>query len=209
MAAWPAPLSLAARVLLAALAVLGTAHFTQHRLTSALLPAFATAVWVLDDRFIIKEAVVVGNGVTESVRFRANLARPVVVGEHVIYPFGWNGRPLGGIEVHLTTGGVLLYGSLMLIVVLAWPFRSAAELGTRIALCLVAASVLMLVDVPSTLLAELWHALPAERLDAAPGSGWMIWSRYLMGGGGLVLAMLLGATCIVLARRLRPCAQGR
>jgi hypothetical protein len=202
MAAWPAPLSLATRALLAALLVVGVGHFAQHRLISALLPAFSTAVWVLDDRFIIEETTVVHEGATENVRFLANLARPVVVGEHVIYPFGWQGRPLGGIRVRDDAAGVLLYASLMLIAVLAWPFRSAAELGTRIALSLAAALLLILIDVPTTVLAELWHALLSAREIGTAQDGWMIWSRYLMGGGGLVLAMLLAAACIALAGRL-------
>jgi hypothetical protein len=201
-AAWPTPLSLAARALLAALLVVGVGHFAQHRLVSALLPVFTTAVWVLDDRFIIEDAAVVQAGSTENVRFRANLARPVVVGEQLIYPFGWNGRPLGGIEVRDAAGGVLLYASLMLIAVLAWPFRSATELAARMVLGLVAALLLILIDVPTTTLAELWHALQPEHAPFTAENGWMIWSRYLMGGGGLVLAMLLAVACIALARRL-------
>jgi hypothetical protein len=212
-AAWPAPLSLAARALLATLVVAGVGHLAQHRLVSALLPAFTTTMWVLDDRFIIEEAAVVQEGDSENVRFRANLARPVVLGGQVIDPFGWNGRPLGGIQVSDAAGGVLLYPALMLIVVLAWPFRRAAELGMRIVLSLVAALLLILVDVPTTMLAELWHALQPEHALSPAQNGWMVWSRYLMGGGGLVLALCLGVACIALARRLsgptRASAPGR
>jgi hypothetical protein len=55
--------------------------------------------------------------------------------------------------------------------------------------------------VPFTVIAEFRNGLE-NLVEPSPPGGSLIASRYLMGGGGWVIALLLAVTCIDCARRL-------
>jgi hypothetical protein len=196
----PRPLELAARLLIAAL----VAFWLMSRLTDPLvrgfLPAIRTAIWVLSDDFVVTSAEIVRTADTQTVRFRANLTRPIRREGYTIYPFGWQGRPLGGFEVKVSLFGVLQYETLLLTLVLAWPVRRMAEVPARLAVCLPLIAVMILIDVPSTVLAELRSGL--QEPTSVATDGWMLWSRFLMGGGGLILGIVLAAAAIAVGARL-------
>ncbi len=198
-AAWPAPRSLALRVVAAAVVVLALAHLAERRAARCLVPLFRAEIGLLADSFVVDDARVAPDGANETVRFRANLARPLAIDGRVAYPFGWNGRPEGGFQVTYTVGGILAYSALMLIAVLAWPAERMRELALRAALALAFAAVLLLTEVPVTVSAELWNGL-YDLLGLHRTSGWMIASRFLMGGGGYVIALAMAAAAIVSAQ---------
>lgn len=199
----PPPVSLVVRFALASALVLGSLHFSERALAERLIPVFRAAIWVLDDSFVLTEVSVARDGQNAVLRFRANLARPLKEGGRVLYPFGWQGMPLGGYQVHCTLGGVFAYGALLLIVVLAWPARSLRERGARSLLAVPGVALLLLIDIPSTVVAELWNSVE-HQFDPHALGGWMIWSRLLMGGGGFVIALLLALACIRLAAPREP-----
>lgn len=93
----------------------------ERALVGPLLPTFCSVMSYLDDRFVVTDVRLVPQGANEVVRFRANLARPLVAGGRILYPFGTHGVPEGGLQVTNTVGGVLQLGGLLLIFVLAWP----------------------------------------------------------------------------------------
>jgi hypothetical protein len=160
-----------------------------------LVPVFRTVIQALDRRFVITDARLGAQGSTEVVRFRANLRAPVTIAGRVVYPFGSNGMPAGGYQVSCDAGGVLLYSALLLIVACAWPARRAQELAVRLLTCIPLVGVLLLIDVPTTVVAELREGV-ARLVDPGAQSGWMIWSRFLMGGGGIALSILLTVLAI-------------
>lgn len=200
-AAWVSPRELALRVAIASVLILGVMHLFQQPAARALIPVFRTVISLLGDSFVIEDVRVAEQGASDAVRFRANLARPITVDGRTIYPVGWNGAPEGGFQITYTVSGVLSYVALLLIAVLAWPARDVREYALRVCLSIPSAAVLLVLDVPTTVLAELWNEL-FDWADIGRLSGWMIWSRFLMGGGGYLLALLMAAGVLISARRL-------
>jgi len=199
-AASPRPVRLAARLCVAAVLVLYALHVLERFIAEPLLPVFRAVISVVDEQFVVTDARLGREGPNEALDFRANLRRPAQIAGHVVYPFGWQGIPAGEYEVTYTLGGALQYSALLLIIALAWPARRAHELAVRLPMCLLFAGALLLIDVPTTVIAELRHA--AENMvDPRALSGWMIWSRLLAGGGGISLSILLAALAINAGRR--------
>jgi ABC-type tungstate transport system substrate-binding protein len=184
----------------AAVLVLYPLHALDRPIVEPLVPVFQGVIEALDHRFVITDARLSAEGATEVVRFRANLREPVTVAGRLVYPFGSNGMPAGGYEVMYTLRGVLQYSALLLIIALAWPVRGARELAARLFASALFVGLLLLVDVPTTVIAELRHAVETA-VDPGALGGWMIWSRFLMGGGGIALALLLAVLAISAGRR--------
>jgi len=186
-------------VLVASIAVLVLLHAFRRPIVEPMIPVFRAAVRLLATEFIINSAEIVREGPKETLRFRANLSMPLKFAGQTLYPFGWRGVvPQGGYQVRVDLGGVLQYCALLLILVLAWPASHVKEFAIRLALSLPLTAILLLIDVPSTVAAELWGVLHRE-YDPGGFNGWMVWSRFLMGGGGLVIACLMGTLAIAAA----------
>jgi len=200
-AAWPQPVELLARLLIASALVLWLAHAFERALVEPMLPVFSSVIPALDDEFTILATDISEDGPSKAVRFRVNLARPVDVGGRTLYPFGWGTIPAGEFQVTITVGGVLQYCVLVFVLIFAWPVLRAREYCLRVAIAAPLMAVLLLVHVPLTVLAELWHGIRAET-DPGGLQSLMIWSRFLMGGGGLALGVLFGGLAIALAARL-------
>jgi hypothetical protein len=190
------------RLILVAALVLGAVHLGEQTAARWLLPLYRVELGLLDNRFTVDALDFIRSGSGETLRLRANLAEPIVLDGRVLQPFGWRGQPEGAFQITYTVGGILAYPALESILVLAWPARSARELGIRLAAAAPAMALLLMIDVPTTMMAELWSSVH-ELLGVARTGGWMIWSRFLMGGGGYVIAIVLGVTAIVLAERER------
>jgi hypothetical protein len=200
--AFPRPAELGVRALIAGVLVLAVLHFLQGGIIAPLVPAFAKAVPLVDPDFIILESTAEPHGSTPSVRIRADFASPVSFAGHTLYPLSWRpGQPKGSFEVRLSLGGLLQYSALMFIIALAWPAKRVLELVLRIALCLPLMTALLFVEVPFTVVAEFWTLV---RDEVAPDrfNGWLLWSRFLMGGGGLLIAGLCALAAVGIARRV-------
>ncbi len=192
----PRPSELLLRLLLAGLLVIGLSQWWGRALVQGVAPALGWLIPSLDDRYTILDVAVVDEGGAEVLRVLANLSRPVVVGGRVREPFGHGAMPAGGFEVALALGGVLQYAQLLLIAVLAWPAQRLREWGPRLLLAVPLCALLWLLQVPLTVIAELSHSIQQE-LDPGPVPAIMVWSRFLMGGGGAVLSLLAAAVAIV------------
>lgn len=190
---------LLARLLVAGAIVIAPLLVWQQTLVQPLLAVFSREVRLLAPQFTIDSAEITPEQPNQVVRFRANLSVPLVYGGQTIYPFGWNGTPRGGFEVSLSLNGLFDYPALLLIVALAWPVHGARELALRLIFSAVAVSALVMMEAPVTVAAELCNSL---RGLANPQSfcGWLVVSRFLMGGGGFALALLLATVAIVASR---------
>ncbi len=198
----PRPLDFAVRLLVASAIVLSALHLYQRTIIEPFVPAFGDAARLLAADFVIVSADVAQEGPNETVRIRANLAIPLQYANRIIPPFGWNRSvPQGWYQVDLSLGGLLQNSAFLLITVLAWP-ASPRDLALRIALCVPAVAFLLFLEAPVTIVAELWNTL-RNTYDPHGSCGWMVWSRYLMGGGGSLFACVLGAMVIGVVRRLR------
>jgi hypothetical protein len=189
------------RVLLAGALLIGAGRALQSTLIRPLLPAFGETVVLLAPEFTIQSLELVPDR-PAVVRLRANLLQPVQFAGHTVFPFGWLGMvPQGGYQVALSLTGLLQYPTVVLLIVLAWP-ADARTFAIRLLPGVAMAAAVLLTEAPVTMVAELWGAVRDQADPAAP-CYWMIASRFLMGGGGLLIAGLLGAAAIILARRLR------
>ncbi|HVN43738.1 MAG TPA: hypothetical protein VMT66_00690 [Steroidobacteraceae bacterium] len=201
------PARLIARLLVAAAVVLYLLHTAGSLVLEPLVPVFRAIIGGIDPQFVITDAFTGHEDASEVLIFRANLREAVTVAGQVIYPFGTHGVPEGGFQVSYTVGGVLLDDALMVIILLVWPAQRVWELLVRLLLGLPAMTVLLLIGVPSTVVAELQHALQTQ-VDTHALGGWLIWSRFLMGGGGMALSSLLALLVIRGTRRFAPPAPG-
>lgn len=164
-----------------------------------LLPVFDRALRASSSDFTVLE-VLLDRHSAQPIVVRANLSHVQLVGAGVVYPIGFGGGRSGGYQITLTSGGILQHALFLLIIVLAWP-AAWREFALRAAMAVPLAGLLVLQDVVVTVLAELWFPIHDEY---APGEFWPLlsYSRFLMGGGGLALAMALAALVIALAVRL-------
>jgi hypothetical protein len=189
------------RVLVAGALLIGAGRALQSVLVQPLLPAFGATVVLLAPEFTIQSLDLVPNR-PAVVRLRANLLDPVEFAGKTVLPFGWLGTgPQGGYQVALSLTGLLQYPTVVLLIVLVWP-ADARTFAIRLLLGASMAAAVLLTEAPVTMVAELWSAV-RDQADPAATCYWMIASRFLMGGGGLLIAGLLGATAVILAQRLR------
>jgi hypothetical protein len=191
---------LLARLLLAGVLLISAGRLLQSALIRPLLPAFGATVVLLAPEFTIQSLDLVSDR-PPVVRLRANLLEPVEFAGRTVYPFGWLGSRQGGYQVSLSLTGLLQYPTVVLLIVLAWP-ASARALGIRILLGVPMAAAVLFTEAPVTMVAELWGVV-RDQADPAATCYWMVASRFLMGGGGLLIAGILGAAAVLLAQRMR------
>jgi hypothetical protein len=186
------------RMLAAALLVLAMGMHFERAIVRSLLPALHSAVAWLGDDYAILDMAIARDGANDTLQTRADFSHSFLINGHVVEPL--NGR--GWLQVNHTLGGILAYSELLLILLLAWPAAGFAEYAWRALLGVPLAGALVVLNVTSTTLAELWAALQQE-LAPASYSPLLAWSRFLMGGGGWVLALTLAALAIVGGRPRR------
>jgi hypothetical protein len=199
---------LLARLLVVSAIVVAPLLLWQESIVQPLLGIFSREVRLVAPEFTINSAEITRRQPSQVVRFRANLSVPLEYGEQTIYPFGWNGTPQGGFEVSLSLSGLFDYPAMLLIVALAWPTHSAGELGLRLIFSAVAVSALVMMETPITVAAELCNSLRGH-FNLQGRCGWMVVSRFLMGGGGFALALLLATVVIVASRQLPAQSRSR
>ncbi len=195
----PRPLELIARIALVATVLLWLANHYADGIVKPLIPAFQQVVATLDDEFTVFDMNISNDEGKRTLRVRADLAHPVLIAGQWLEPMNSNPSTAGWMQVNLTLGGILQYSILLLIPVLAWPTTGIREFGIRVGLAIPLIAVLLLIDVPLSILAELWFPI---HNDHDPDAFWplLAWSRFMMGGGGQVLALAMGIVAIGLAR---------
>lgn len=171
-----------------------------HSLSEALLPLFSAFLKLLDNRLLITDFSVGHIGgdkrpVPELVfRLEATVVRPIVIGHGVLAPKagGWlaSSTPAGAMLQPV----ILAYGLL-----LCWPAAQWRTLVLRMLLALVPLSLLLLLDIPLVLWAYIWE--PAlQHFGADAFSPLLMWGRFMMNGGRLLLAVLIAFGIIATLR---------
>jgi hypothetical protein len=198
---WPRPLEVCARAVVATGLVLALSLSCGKWIVRPLLPMLAATVPRLDERFTVQGVDLLDDPAGERVELQANLAFPVTVRGTVIEPFGTGDMPPGGFLVTETVGGTLQYVDLLAIIALAWPAMGWREHLARWLSAMPLCFALVVLQLPATFAAELWGGV-VEPLAPGLVSPLMVWSRFLMGGGGFALALLFGAIAIAASKRL-------
>jgi len=203
----PRPLELAARLLFATMLCGGLAYACRFQLATAAVPAIRAAIAAIATDFQVLGLEVSRDDSQESLRLRANLAHPVRIAGRTLYPFGWAHGTSGWMEVRLTLGGMLSHALLLVIVAVAWPFRTFTEFVVRMTTATVSAALLLVINACSTFHAELRNLIVDTHPDGTVSFA-LAWSRFLMGGGGFAIAIVLAAFAIALARGTVGWTQG-
>ena len=161
-------------------------------------PLRAVMQW-LDPAFTITDIGAAARGPRLELYIRATPARPTPMRPSTASASGTPGGPGAPPEELLIAreiDNVFQYAALALIVAFAWP-GTTGEMGARLLIALPLSLLLVLIDVPSEALGDLWSLLHRLHPEiAAAGSGWTIWGRLLMGGGGLALGLMVAAVAI-------------
>lgn len=194
----PNPFKLLVRLIVVSGVVLWLAHHYRHAIMESLLPIIKTTIATVQNDFTIQSLDIAEDGPNETLRLRANLAQPVEIGGRMFYPVGYGTQQTGGYQITMTVGGAMLYSLLTLIVVLAWPVTDWKMLLKRVVIALPLMMGLLLINVATTFPAELWTPIHKEWV---PDVTWplLVWSKILMGGGGLVLGLLSGGIAVALS----------
>lgn len=201
-AGMPRPSELFLRVALASALVIGSLHMIARPIAAGLLPVFQDEIELLAPVFTIRPSLIVLNGVSQSVRFGAFLSSPIHLQGQVLSPLGSPGTDPGSIQnITLSLSDVFKYCPLPLILVIAWPTAGVKEFMLRCALALPLVAMLLLIDAPSVVLANLWNGVRNE-LGVHGMSGWVLFRRCLSGGGGLVLGCFMAGLAIGAAKSL-------
>jgi|GEM_PF-2497362 len=190
--------SLGIRFAVAGALVLWLAQLYGDQITREFVPIVRAALNTVQDDFTVLSIDMAHENASTTMSVRADLAHPLYVANRVVYPLNSNPTTAGWMQVNITTGGVLQYLVMVAIVVLAWPAFSILEYGSRVAIGGALGFLLAVSSTVTTILAELWFPLHD---DLAPTEVWplLVWSRFLMGGGGLALALGLAAIAISIA----------
>jgi hypothetical protein len=186
-------------VLLIGIAVLWLSHAFQKAILQPLAPVLGDILATFDSDVKVLSVGLGHEGPNETVSFRVNLAHPVDIGGRTVYPYGTHSIPDGSMEVNIGAAYLLQYTVLLLVVVLAWPPDNVREWLLRLLLSLPFMAAVLIVPGPSTALALVWGPFHQE-LD--PGAFWPVltWSRFLSGGGGIAITLVMAAIAIGVAR---------
>jgi len=178
--------ALAAAPLLLLLAWAGPA------LLQPLLPAARTVMAWAEPAFAVQSLQLLVYPEGERVRAMVAIARPLAVGEQLVLP-----HPRGRAHAQVPVAQVWQAPLLLVLLLLAWPTAAWGEALLRALLALPALALVLALDLPLVLLAEIWKLL----LDAHDPGGWKLlvaWSD-LLRSGGRVITGVLAATAVVAA----------
>jgi hypothetical protein len=188
--------AIALRLCVAA-SVLGTlAYLYGPRGVEALLPLFRAEIKAFDSVFQDHTMRVTHQGADRVVRLDVKPQSLIVIGGRVVWPSARATANATTLVGHVYQPLVIAF-----TLALAWPAAGWRERAARGVLAVVLAFLVIAVDVPVVLYAELWEGL---RDALAPGefSLAIVWKDFLQGGGRLGLGLTAGAMAVLGARRI-------
>lgn len=191
----PSSIGTAGRVVVIAGLMLWTVNACAGLIVRPLLSPIRGAIEMFGVEFRILGLELASEEGRAMLRLRADLEQPIEVAGRTLYPLNWTAENAGWMQVDLGLGGLLLYPVLLLTLVFAWPAAHAQEWLVRCGFALPLALLVFVVPATVTLLAELWFPIHDDH-DASSTWPLLIFSRFLMGGGGQVLSLFLGLVSI-------------
>ncbi len=185
---------LALRLVSATAMVLVALNAFQRPVEKWLIPVnlIAREIPLLAPAFSVESSMIIDGAGENAYRAHINASQPVRIDDHILLPpTAW--------EVLIPLDAIVRYCAVTLAVALAWPATGPRELALRCLLSLPLVQLQPLVAIPSLILSELWGEVRAV-MDIHGISAWKVWSGALFDGGGFVLACVLAAVAIVMAR---------
>lgn len=183
---------LLAATVLVSLGILQGAVVVEH-----CLPAYQAAFEHLADEFRVVRFALDREGADRVVRAEVALRPVVVIRGKPMTP-----DPRGRANASTLALNGLLAPMLALLTVLAWPARRTIEYPVRVLATLPALAILLLLDTPAVLAAELWETV-LDRVAPGAFSPLVLWKDFLQSGGRQALGVAIGllAVAVVVPRR--------
>jgi hypothetical protein len=189
------------RTLLAGTALAALASAFGGPLLHALLPVHRALLAVAGPEFRLLRLSVDGTGATATLRAWADLAVPMLVDGRRLQPLGWVTRGNGWIESTITAAGAVHSTLVLLLGISVWPLASGHEALRRAALATLMCALLLTVEPPLALLANLHRSLHADA-DAAADPVVAI-GRFLDGGGSAAIGLAAATVVVTLCAHAR------
>lgn len=181
----------------AALCLIGALVLWQgEALMQRLLPSIALTMDLIDRQHSVLSIGITQTGADTVIRLEAGIRQLILTGTHVTYA---DPRARAVITTPLAT--FWLAPTLFLALLAAWPAQHAAEWPLRALCALPALALLLALDAPFVLDAELW-SLHRDAHDPGGSSPILAWSAFLKSGGRFVLAGLFALMLLGLTRRV-------
>jgi hypothetical protein len=178
------------RFVAAALLVGSVAAAFQGELVAAAMPPFRIWLGWIDSTYRTIDLSVANANGELVVRRLATPAHPHAVGGEVV-----DGDPSQPIATQAAAGLVLQPLVLALALVVAWPWRSAAELAVRVTVAAPLALLIALLDVPLMLYGVAWNSELAL-LDPSAFSPLVYWADFMNAGGRFALTVAAVAVSV-------------
>ena len=156
----------------------------QQQLVAAAMPAFRAWLGTIDDTYRTLDLSVVNVNGELVVQRIATLARPHPVGEAIAYADA-DTRLTSRAEAGLVLQPLVLAVALLI----AWPWRGAAELAARFALATPLTLAVALLDVPMMLYGFMWYQ-EISVLDPDRFSPLVCWADIMNAGGRFTLTVV-------------------
>jgi hypothetical protein len=172
------------------------AYLYGDRVVAELLSMFRAEIEAFDSTFRVHALNIARQGVDTVVRLDVGLRDVVVVGNKALMSDTRS-------NLSVTTLASNVYQPLLmaLSLALAWPSSFLRERAVRVVLALAFSLLVVAMDVPIVLYAELWETLrdtfAAEQFSLA-----IVWKDFLQGGGRLSLGVATGALAVISAQAL-------
>lgn len=181
------------RVGFAAVILTTIAIATGETIVNTLLPAYRLVFETLLDDFRLVSMGVGQEGPDRVLRAEVTWRQIAVIAGHVIYPDPRALATASTLATHALQGPIVA-----LLACNAWPvvhYRPAwLQLAMRSLLMAPMLPVLILVDAPMVLAAELW-AIVLDAFDSKAVSPLVVWKTFLQGGGRYAIGLAAGVAC--------------
>jgi hypothetical protein len=128
------------------------------------------------------------------LRAQVAMVAPLQVGEQRVIP-----HPRGRAHAQVPAAQVALAPALLLLLLVAWPARRRPEWAWRLLLAVPALLLLLALDTPLVLMAEVWGLL-VDHYDPGSLTPLLAWSEFLRLGGRVLLAAALALAVVSLGR---------
>jgi len=172
-------------------------------LLQPLLPSARVVMGWAEPAFAVQSLQILVQPEGERLRAELALASPVPVGERIVMP-----NPLGRAHAQVPAAQAWHAPLVLVLLLLAWPAAAWGEVMLRGLLALPALALVMALDLPLVLLAEIWKLL----LDAHDPGGWKMlvaWSDLLRSGGRVLTGVLAASAVLAAACALDRLWRGR
>lgn len=164
-------------------------------LMQPLLGPLGALIDLIDPQHRVVDLSIARKGADTVVRLEAGIRRMVLTGHHVTFA-----DPRARAVVTTPLAAFWLAPSMLLALLAAWPVRRASEWPLRALCALPVLALLLAVDAPFVLDAELW-ALHRDAHAPDSSSAMLAWSSFMKSGGRFVLAGLLALALVAWVQR--------